>query len=141
MTTLAWDGSSLAVDSLVTAGAAKWGQVRKIARVRNAVCAFTGSVAGGLLLLEWYGDGAEPGEFPRLRADGFAELVVVREGKCLHFESTHMPSEVQAPAAWGTGREYALGALAAGATARQAVQIAARYDALTGGLIHAYRTR
>lgn len=45
--------------------------------------------------------------------------------------------EAQAPVAVGSGGDFAMGAMAAGATAEQAVEIAARFDVNTGGLVQA----
>jgi ATP-dependent protease HslVU (ClpYQ) peptidase subunit len=45
---------------------------------------------------------------------------------------------VKPPFAIGTGRTAALGAMKAGATARQAVEIAAQIDVYTGGKITSY---
>ncbi len=141
MTTIAWDGLTLAADSLVTAGKDRWGSHRKLIKHKGRLIAFTGSIAGGLVLIEWFCEGAEPQEFPRLKSDEHAQLIVVADGKAWHYESRHIPSMCGVPSAWGTGREYALGAMAAGADARQAVRIAARFDALTGGRIIGAKAR
>lgn len=50
------------------------------------------------------------------------------------------PSEMRAPFyADGSGWEIALGAMAAGATAEEAVHIASRYDTKTGGSVTTLR--
>jgi ATP-dependent protease HslVU (ClpYQ) peptidase subunit len=40
--------------------------------------------------------------------------------------------------AWGTGRNFAIGAMAQGATAQEAVEIAIKFDPFSGGKINSY---
>lgn len=66
--------------------------------------------------------------------EGFEALVIdTLTGKCYMYENRLYPYEVKAPFAIGSGFKYAMGAMLAGATAAQAVEIAARLDKNTGG--------
>ncbi|AFQ96730.1 peptidase HslV family [Erwinia phage phiEaH2] len=67
-------------------------------------------------------------------------LVVTEHGNVYaggQYENDEMPwlTKVAAPIAVGSGAEFAIGAMAAGASAGDAVSIAARFDVNTGGEI------
>lgn len=132
MTTIAWDGKTLAVDSRMTGGA--------VIRSENAVklhriemsgepvwLAGCGEMNDILLALEWYREGSRRDAKPDL-SDGFAALIL-RGGRAYRVECALIEWDVAAPfAAAGSGVELALGAMAMGATAVEAVKIAARFD-------------
>lgn len=144
MTTIAWDGEALAVDSRITVdGMVRAG--RKARRLRNGdVLAVFGDYTGALFVMQWYARGADPTAWPTAQQldDQCGELIVVRGGRVLQYATSPVPQEIrESRMAWGSGKGYALGAMAMGADARQAVAVAARYDPQTGGRIHVYRGR
>lgn len=68
--------------------------------------------------------------------ESFEALVIdLNTGKCYMYENRLYPYEVHPPFAIGSGFKYAMGALLAGATATQAVEIAIRLDKNSGGPI------
>ena len=48
------------------------------------------------------------------------------------------PQPIKHPDAWGSGRDFALGALSMGATAKEAAQIACKHSTTCGGKIHTF---
>lgn len=72
---------------------------------------------------------------------GFECLVISQDGtRVWHVDSAErFPQEVEGEVfAVGSGAAYALGALRAGASPKQAVEIAAEFDPSTSGPIHTY---
>lgn len=136
MSTIAWDGTWLAADRQST----DRGHIElttKCARlVSGELVAWAGYLASGLRMAQWYRDGADPQAFPDCQRDNdrWAYLIVVRApDDIVVYEREPIALRVQDPiAAWGTGRDFALGAMAMGATAAQAVEIASRFDIYTG---------
>lgn len=87
--------------------------------------------------LAWIKDGADPtawaGEKPDLRA-----LLVKADGSVFLFEDGPYPSgpiTCDAFYAIGSGSDFALGAMAMGATAQEAVGVAIRFDPNSGGTV------
>jgi predicted lipoprotein with Yx(FWY)xxD motif len=69
-----------------------------------------------------------------------AELIVIDdEGLCVFSgEKTYSPVRLKAPMAFGHGREYAMGAMAMGANASDAVTIANEYSLHCGKGVACY---
>jgi hypothetical protein len=142
MTTIAWDRMSLVADSQLISGHNITEGI-KIFRLKNReVAAIFANFTAALHLLEWYTDGADAHDWPAAQqrhSTDYGGLVVAREGRLWQYECSPVPCELLEPyAAFGSGREYALGAMAMGADARLAVKIAARFDPATGGKIRAF---
>lgn len=135
MTTIAWDGRSLAADRRVLAGTNYMGEAIKITRSPDGRWA---GAAGGSAecnqILAWVHNGMKPDELPPSQAtDDFCNvLVVYPDGKAELFSKHGYSVAVKAPFAVGSGSEYARGAMAAGVDARGAVEIAMRFDMATG---------
>jgi hypothetical protein len=83
---------------------------------------------------KWIGDGMNPTEIPDIGEHGHAVVVWcggLRTLTCgLMYEAGEAPFH-----AWGNGRVIALGAMAAGASAEEAVEIACRFDVYSRGPI------
>lgn len=133
MTTIATDGRFMAGDgqrehrnTIFTQHAEK---VRRLADGR--VVGTAGDVAFGLAIVEWLEAGGEP---PKLD-DGGNVLVLTPAGEIFLLDKYCKPVPVEAPAAIGSGMDLAIGAMEAGATPVQAVEIASRRDPGTGGSI------
>lgn len=130
MSVVAWDGKTLAADKQGTNAGYAF-TVTKMRRIkRGVVVAWTGTFEYGMLLAEWYAGGAKPEEWPAFqRTDGWTRLIVVEKGKAFVFEQEPVKQPVETPFdAWGCGRDYALGALAMGAGAAEAVLVASRFS-------------
>lgn len=139
MTTIAWDGKTVAADSLKTIRDGferRAGSFQKIKRVGDIVYAITGSAALFDPLIEWHKEGAFRNKMPKDKHDGYSALLVFSEGRCFCYTTDiGYPEELFAPDAFGSGSDYALGALHAGVDAARAVQVAMICNPQTGGEI------
>lgn len=128
MTIVAWDGKSIAADRQSTCVGLKE-TVTKIKVTDNGtIMAATGSYGGGLILMDWYDKGAKAEDYPSFQQDDdkWCRLIVFESGQQSPqvYEQHPVPLYFQDKfQAWGSGRDYALGAMAAGATAEEAVKI------------------
>lgn len=130
MTTVAWDGQMMAADRQLTLGGTAL-PLKKIFRYDNGLVGCCGSVQESMLFLEWYRNGRDPERKPKLD-EGFSAMVV-SDGLCKRFENLLMPYLIDMPFwAAGSGADYALGAMAAGKSAKEAVEIAIRFDTGSG---------
>ena len=137
MSVVAWDGRTLAADSLAAAEDMRV-RVRKIMRAPDgAVLAWVGCHEVGLLLYQWYTNGAKPAEWPEAqKTDSWARLLVATEEGLVEYEKHPVPQPVQTSyAAFGSGGAYAMGAMAMGATAVTAVEVAIEHCVSVGGPI------
>lgn len=138
MTTIAWRGAFVAADTRVTRGDVVLPErAEKLWRV-NATCvaAFSGSVWALEGAKRWLATAnmddllAVPG--PKLKD---ALLVVFWPERIVEFgdDGETTVNQTRGFYAWGSGLPVAFGALAAGASAERAVEIASEFDAATGG--------
>lgn len=143
MTVIAWDGKTLAADRQATNSECRR-EVKKIYRLKNGeIASFCGSEAGARELLAWYEQGADPAKYPPMQATtDWVRLVLVTGKGVVEYEQRPIPQPIIEPFfAWGSGRDYALGAMAAGASAKQAVLIASRYSVGCGMGVDVARPR
>jgi hypothetical protein len=135
MTTVAWDGKTLAVDRQGTTGGDRAYATTKLRRISDGrVAAFSGAIENGLLLCEWADAGTIKDNWPSCqKSDDFCTLIVAGPDGVFQYESLPIAQRIEGDQmAWGSGAKYALGAMAHGADAVQAVEIAARFDVYTG---------
>jgi len=141
MTTIVYRDGILAADSRVSYGSAIIpGTIRKVQRLSNgALYGFSGSVEVGEIMrrrVSKASDEMAPLEDEvDLKGESFEALIIQPDGGVLCFENrTWM--EFKCPyIAMGSGRDFAYGALAMGASAKQAIKAAAALDPGTGGRI------
>lgn len=73
---------------------------------------------------------------------GGISAMIYLQGRCFQFDSDfHFQEITDEEFAVGSGRKFALGAMAFGATAKEAVKIAKKMDSGTGGKIHVFHLR
>lgn len=127
MSVVAWDGKTLAADCQVTSNGMRY-LSKKIFKLENgSLVAVVGAVAEGLEILDWFKRGARPEDFPRDR-ERSAMLIVVESGQVRECSGVPIWIDVCEPfMAWGSGKEFAMGAMAMGASAREAVEVANRF--------------
>lgn len=140
MTTIAYRDGVLAADSMLTGYDADCGSVTKIRRNRHGwiggACGNAGSIS---LFMDWFLNTAARVDVkpPPSVSDNAADGFVVVPGDRVFFWSG-------APALWpviapfhaiGSGMRFAMGAMAMGANAREAVEVARKFDVYTGGRI------
>jgi ATP-dependent protease HslVU (ClpYQ) peptidase subunit len=134
MTTLAFDGITLAADSAVSdgEGGTKTRYNHKLRRFADGrIAGFCGDLTAGIELLDWL---EEDGDAPVPKITGDAMVMVVQpDGGIFNYDKRGIPMDVDEPiAALGSGHEYALGAMMAGAPAEIAVHIAIERDPHSG---------
>ncbi|MCA3042496.1 MAG: hypothetical protein ING51_05735 [Rhodocyclaceae bacterium] len=139
MTTVAWDGYTLAADKRATVGGMPY-VTTKLKRLNggpyhNAICGWAGTESIAKEVVSWLQSGAEPKEFPAVqRGSDWVPIILIHEDQCLVFEQTPFPVErdINKPTAIGSGREYAIGAMYWGANANAAVSVASKCDVYSG---------
>lgn len=132
MTTIAWDGSTLASDSQEQDDYIEQHASRKLYRIKNTLVGLAGCSASGIQFVEWVKRGEMPDERPKFSGD-FCALVIRPNGKAYEYGSSLTPMPAGRKTAIGSGRGPALGALLAGVSARDAVKIAIKLDPNSGG--------
>ncbi len=142
MTTVAYRAGIMAADKAVT-GSGHVGTIRKVWRRKS-----DGALVGGcgtVSLLQrwaaWFVDG-ERGNPPSLGTDDDSDthMLVARPSGEVELWSRHGKASYDAEYfAVGSGADFAMGAMAHGASARQAVAAAAKHDHNTGHGTHFVR--
>jgi ATP-dependent HslUV protease subunit HslV len=136
MTTIAYRDGVLAADSLVTLGDTKvHGRYHKIVRIEGHLIGTAGSVAACQHFLDWLREATgEDGEDSAPPKGEYKALVVNPKGKVREFESGSLLPVPRGAKFFsiGSGAAYALAAMYAGASAADAVKIAAKIDTSTG---------
>lgn len=132
MTTIVYRDGVLAADSLATMGDTKiHGRYMKIRRIGDHLVGTAGSVADSENFIIWLKSGDVDVPPPK---GNYSALIVDPRGRVREIENgSVLPVPRGAKFfAIGSGAPYALGALYAGATAAEAVKIAAKIDTNTG---------
>ncbi len=135
MTVIAYDGRKLAADKQVTSEGGFKRTASKLRVTEHGVLAWNGRIDHGIDLMDWFESGAKPEEFPEhLLGDACeAELIVVRAGGAVTYSGVPTPTPVlDGYMAWGSGRDFAMGAMYAGADAIGAVKAAIHWSAECG---------
>ena len=125
MTVIAWDGKTLATDRMANDGSQKWESSKAwygMSKEKEVVI-ITGvkDLVVVLALQEWYQQ-CMPDIMPDV-APSQAKLIVVKKDGLYELSYKMLLPHTSPYSAFGDGKEIALGALAMGATASQAVNI------------------
>lgn len=134
MTTVAFDGKTLAADTCMTVDGKKYRYSGKIKRLANGcLVGFAGTVSSGQALMEWL-EAADPKKKLELTEDEDAEVLLISPAGDVMFcdRNGGMIWTDDKQAAIGTGGDLAFGALLAGATACEAVKLAIERDPNSG---------
>lgn len=151
MTTVVYSGGVIASDSLATAGDKRFGYVEKIfcAELLSKRMAFgcAGYCQDIALFRKWVENGMKEDEKPHIR-DNFTAIKLERHLPEKRFHLQHCDNQLdfydcqslfhyrdEDSFAIGSGANVALGALAMGATAKEAVSAACMIDTGSGGLV------
>ena len=142
MTTIAFDAKGfIAADSQTTFGNNERAQrpTTKIVHIGDALYAFAGLSSAKAALIQWHASGADPDKQPKFATGPTYDwyMLVIRAGAPTRYyhEGSPYGVEIDPPFALGSGGDYALGAMGAGADAKEAVVIATHLDVKTGGEI------
>lgn len=128
MTVIAWKDGRIAADRQTCMGVLKR-ETKKLVRDGNHVLAFTGPIDYGLAMIRWKKAGAIPKDFPVTQSqDDYALLIDASfAGVFLYYQTLEAVVQPQPFWAVGEGAQVAIGAMAAGASAREAVLIAQEF--------------
>lgn len=136
MSTIAFDGKIVAADKQGTY-CSTIRNTTKLVRLDNGeICGWTGTLAVGETMLDWYKAGADPEKHPPeiLDKEANTSFIVIQPSGLVWMYGGFKKQETFTDrfCAWGSGREFAIGAMAAGKNAIDAVAIAMDYDINTG---------
>lgn len=110
-----------------------------IKNVDGFIVAGCGSMNAISVWLRWGEQGMPPDEQPEHLDKNSTIMVVEPNGQAHVFEGAPVRQKLRTKKwAIGSGAHLAIGAMAMGADARKAVQVAAKFDMHTGGKILAY---
>jgi ATP-dependent HslUV protease subunit HslV len=138
MTTIAIKDGCIAVDSYIGFDGSRCGTAKKLFAVGGGAMAGAGEYGEILKIVEWAQSGAQDSKRPELK-----ESIVVwlqSPTEVVEFDRSGKISYDAPFFAYGSGREFAIGAMAAGASAREAVEIASDWSEGTGGEIQTFKT-
>lgn len=134
MTTVAVDRKSLtmAADKRMQLHSTKVNKVFPVIRHEERwLLGGAGTLQHILNFVDWF-EGPNTLEFPDMGETGM--LALREDGALFFYYQSGTPIHITAPFfAYGSGSDYAMGAMAAGRTPQQAVQIASKFDSGTGG--------
>lgn len=140
MTTIAWDGETLAADRLITAGGFRNTESTKIhKRSDGALLGVCGELCTSSAFVRWFMAGEE-GEQPSLKAknspDQEAGAIVIRPNGVVEAydqDGWHVVETKQY--AIGSGSSLARMAMRCGKSAARAVELVAEFDVYTGSSV------
>lgn len=135
MTTIAYDGKTLAADSRATSSGMPYKVVKIFTLADGSLFAGSGDYGQIIAVKEWL----ENTDSQKPNAADFAGLLVTSDGVLFRIEETlgRLPVH-EAFHAIGSGRDFAMAAMHCGRTAREAIEIASLYDVFTGGEVMAF---
>lgn len=135
MTTIAWDGETLAADKQMTVGSLTM-VTQKIIKHGSQLIGKAGSAELTECMLQWYLRGRDVDKFPDLKKDGRSGilLIIYPDGNIEKF-SQQSPYPIKLPPqkiSIGSGSDIAMTAMYLGRSAVSAVEIASELDPHTG---------
>lgn len=137
MTTIAYRSGHLAADSLISYTTITNGSRKKIHQCGRYTVALAGMAWLRKPLEQWCQDGCPEDDVPQvlLENDGkFSALIIENStGELFEFDNGYLIPIFADYTAIGSGALLALGAMAHGATAEEAVEAASKHDKNTGG--------
>jgi len=111
-------------------------ETENVGTFETALLAGCGDSAFINQMVDWYRRGAKPEDYPAQQRDkdDWQTIAVFKKGEFIEiYERTPFPVIIEDVFfACGSGRDFALGAMACGKTAREAIEIAAQFDCGTG---------
>lgn len=144
MTTIAYRQGVIAADSYVSAGELMLDQTQKLHTLYDgSVVGFSGDLSESQVTLEMLQSHEGPWEKLDFKGERdphhFILVTPSRRVLTFHYKNRRMLSQRLSYTALGTGKELALGAMAHGASAIEAVRAAIKHDINSGGRIRSVR--
>lgn len=129
MTTIAWDGTTLAGDSLGDRGGLKFTVQEKVFRLPGVgLFGASGNWTDVLAVRDWLAGGDKPSSL-----DEFSGILIHFDGRQELIAKNMLRHPVpMIPFALGSGRDFAIAAMLCGKNARQAVELACGLDTYSG---------
>lgn len=128
MTVIVYDGRFLAADKLDACGDLKMPCTKIFEAADGSILSGAGRASSILHLKRWYETGCKVDKWPaEVQEDenGFANLVIANQKGVMWLARGPFLLPLESiPMAWGIGREVAMGAMAMGANAMEAVEVA-----------------
>lgn len=135
MTTIAWDGKTLAADKMGNQDGSIL-IVTKIRKIGKYLAGSSGTMSSCMALMKWIEDGGAPDKWPECQKDKelcSPLIIITQDKKIFRYDTTPIPYEInQDFYAFGGGRDFATGAMEVGADAKRAIEVASKWDACTG---------
>jgi ATP-dependent protease HslVU (ClpYQ) peptidase subunit len=135
MTIICWDGHTLAGDKRNNIGTGHL-TTTKVKRIGDVLLGCAGSTGKIWEFQDWVARGRKPEDCPIFQRDEkeFVEaLLIDAQGRCWGYAETPYPFLIENKFwAIGSGREFAMGAMFCGKTAREAVEVACALDTSCG---------
>jgi hypothetical protein len=131
MTTIAWDGATLAADRRITSGTVTYSTTKIRRTADGRLIGATGDYGVCSAMLDWLEKG---GSRPHCQDSDrwISALEIMPDGTCwMHNRDSRWKVE-DSFIAVGSGRDYAMATMALGHPARFAVELASRFDPGTG---------
>ena len=157
MSVVVWDGKTLAADRQCTNFGLRYACTKMRRLTDGTVLAIVGHMDSGLLMMDWYESGCKKEEWPLMDwyesgckkeewplvqsdNDRWSRLIILfPDGRLAQYERCPALEYITtAPLAWGGGADFAMGAMAMGADARRAVEIASIYSEGCGFGVEAF---
>lgn len=142
MTCIATDGKTIAADGRSLIGQLITSEDRvKLARNEaGEIIGVAGDATAGALVREWFVKGADPACIPSVKpgeepGTPFDAIVLRLDGRVEYFDWNFTPTEQALPCAIGSGREVAVGAMLAGKSPEEAVELVKQRVASVGGKV------
>lgn len=133
MTTIAYRDGILAADTKVSEDGLYCGSITKVGKIGEVLFAATGSLFFLQSFSDWVRNGL-PEPMPEdIKNDENGTGILIYREHFLNLEKGKWDRLYTDFAAFGSGRRIALGALAMGGSAIEAVEIAIKYDTYSGG--------
>ena len=131
MTTIAWDGATLAADRRISSGTVVYSSTKIRRTADGRLIGATGDTGVCMAMLDWLEQG---GERPVCQdSERWASAIeILPDGHCWMLNRDSRWRVEDAFAAIGSGRDYAMAVMALGHGAERAIDIAARFDPGTG---------
>jgi len=141
MTTIAYKDGVVAYDSLVTVGRRKHLEPAKVFKWNKALIGMCGAdCPTNDVVKHWLNKLLAEPQVTKLKNSDFELLIIPLDGRLRLLYSDGRGLFLDKPFyAIGSGSDYAMGAMAHGASAEEAVRIAAVFDTATGGKIRTKR--
>jgi hypothetical protein len=129
MTTIAFDGKILAVDSQITDGSFVFGFSNKIFYLKDgSIVALCGSLSLYDEVIEWLNGGEKPIIYDGDSLNG----IMIKDGIAFEISSKLRVFKTCIPWAGGSGQNIALTAMKCGKNAKEAVELACELDIYSG---------